>query len=326
MDKTKYGKYISKEIIEESGYSQITAPMVRYRGDRGGRDMTFEWYCITQPVVMDKEPTVNDGDQFMFFVGSDILDCSDFQAEVELPLGKEGKMQIIKEDKFVYIPSGLVHGPVKFKNVKKPVVLLSMHFSPKYSKKWNESETDYEKYMRRATMMGNARKPLPFALEIKYIRGDGVVFREQKIKNSLGGYGAMVGGGPPGSGTRGVEANLSLGCATISQAHIGPEPAHSHTDFDEWIIYFGGNPLNIEEFDGEIEMWWGEEREKHVLNSTCVTHMPPGLIHGSNDHRRVGKPYQEIIMMNVPGGKYYKEKNKIFAKEGEIMLGEGAEV
>ena len=113
MDKTKYGKYVSKEIIEESGYPQITAPMVRYRGDRGGRDMTFEWYCITQPVVMDKEPTVSDGDQFFWFVGSNVLDCSDFQAEVELPMGKEGKIQIIKEDKFVYIPERISPRPDK---------------------------------------------------------------------------------------------------------------------------------------------------------------------------------------------------------------------
>ena len=175
---------------------------------------------------------------------------------------------------------------------------------------------------------GGPAKPKTPMLDIKYIRFDGKVFREQKIDFSAfpSGYGAMVGsGGPPGSGMRGVEANLSFSCVTTTQAYLGPEPAHSHTDFDEWIIYFGGNPLNIEEFDGEIEMWWGEEREKHVLNSTCVTHIPPGLIHGSNDHRRVGKPYQEIIMMNVPGGKYYKEKNKLFAKEGEIMLGEDAE-
>jgi hypothetical protein len=49
---TKYGKYISREIIEESKYPQVTAPMVKYRGDRGGRDCTFEWSCITKPLVI----------------------------------------------------------------------------------------------------------------------------------------------------------------------------------------------------------------------------------------------------------------------------------
>jgi hypothetical protein len=81
MPPTKYGKYISREIIEESKYPQITAPMVKYRGDRGGRDMTFEWSCITKPLVMDDEPEVNDFDQFLLFGGGDITDFAEFDKE-----------------------------------------------------------------------------------------------------------------------------------------------------------------------------------------------------------------------------------------------------
>jgi hypothetical protein len=100
---------------------------------------------------------------------------------------------------------------------------------------------------------------------------------------------------------------------------------HYHNHIDEWIIYMGGNPLDIEDFDAEIEMWWGEEREKHVLDSTCVTHMPPKQIHCSNDHRRVGKPFYEII--TVTSNNYFKEKDKVVVSQedrGDIMITKGA--
>ena len=82
MEKKKYGKFISREIIEESKYPQITAPMVKYRGDRGGRDLTFEWCCVDKPLEMDDEPEVNEFDQYLLFFGSDVNNFADFQAAV----------------------------------------------------------------------------------------------------------------------------------------------------------------------------------------------------------------------------------------------------
>jgi hypothetical protein len=48
--------------------------MINYLGDRGGKNMTFQWSCITQPVVMDAEPEVNDRDQFLLFAGANLED------------------------------------------------------------------------------------------------------------------------------------------------------------------------------------------------------------------------------------------------------------
>jgi hypothetical protein len=89
-----------------------------------------------------------------------------------------------------------------------------------------------------------------------------------------------------------------------------------------WIIYLGGDPMNVEEFDAEIELQWGEEREKVTIDSACVVHKPGGLIHSSVDHRRVGKPYMEIMVFISPN--YFTEGKTVYSKEGELMISKGA--
>jgi hypothetical protein len=39
-----------------------------------------------------------------------------------------------------------------------------------------------------------------------------------------------------------------------------------------------------------VELWLGEEQEKHIIDATSVVHIPKGLIHGPLIYRRVDKP------------------------------------
>ena len=68
MPPTKYGKYVTRDIIEQSKYSRITSPIAKYQGAGGVNALTCEWSCITKPLVMDDEPEVdNERDQFLLF-------------------------------------------------------------------------------------------------------------------------------------------------------------------------------------------------------------------------------------------------------------------
>jgi hypothetical protein len=157
MSLTKYGKYITREIIKESKYPQITTPIASYNGCRGGGNalQNCEWSCITKPFTMDMEPEVdNDRDQFLLFASSNINDSNEFQSEAELSIGKNGKKQVITEPTLVYIPKGLEHGPVKFKSIKKPIALLNWYLSPELSTSWEAP--DESKYLAKV-----GRPPLP---------------------------------------------------------------------------------------------------------------------------------------------------------------------
>jgi hypothetical protein len=313
--KTRYGNNISTEIVEVSKYSRITAPIVKYRGDRGtSSDLSFEWSCITQPLVMDAEPEVNENDQFLLFTGSNIDDFDEFQAEIELPIGKEKKKQIITGPTFVYIPKGLVHGPVKFSVIGKPVVFWNIFLDAKYSENWVAPE--YSKYLAKPKMISVDG----FAGDmIVATHGTDIPFRYIKT--------------PPFRGVTcwcneiGLQANLSMGYTVVKyRDYCVMEPVHYHRRLDEWVFYMGGNPLDVGDFDADVEMFWGREHEKQVIDSTCVCHIPPGMVHIGNEKRRVGKPILETIFV-AGTGDYYRDRDKVLIskeEEGEVMISEGA--
>jgi hypothetical protein len=116
VSRTKYGKYVTREIIGESKYSAITTPIARYSGCRGGGDaLTCEWSCITKPFTMDQEPEVdNERDRFLLFGGTNLEDyyaaaptdkvllSDESKGEVMIPKGAADYVPPIPLDEWVW--------------------------------------------------------------------------------------------------------------------------------------------------------------------------------------------------------------------------------
>jgi hypothetical protein len=83
---------------------------------------------------MDEEPHSHDFDEFLCFLGSNPEDPEDFGAEIEVSLGEEGEKQIINTATVVCIPKGMIHYPVNFKKIDKPVLFCNIYMSPEYEK------------------------------------------------------------------------------------------------------------------------------------------------------------------------------------------------
>ena len=66
------------------------------------------------------------------------------------------------------------------------------------------------------------------------------------------------------------------------------------------IVEEAGSDINVEEFDAEITMWWGEEAEKIVMDGTSVAHVPPGLLHRGLFFDPVRRPYVHIHAYTAP--------------------------
>jgi hypothetical protein len=89
-------------------------------------------------------------------------------------------------------------------------------------------------------------------------------------------------------GVTGMSCNF--GVNSITEPYLLPDPPHRH-EFDEYLFFIGGNPLNMGEFDAEIEVALGEEWEVQIINSTSIIYIPKGLQHCPINVRRVGKPF-----------------------------------
>jgi len=340
---TKYGRYVTREIICESKYPQITAPMARYDGCRGGGEnaINFEWSCITKPFVMDDEPEIdNERDQFLLFYSGD-QENPEFGAEIEFSIGEKGKKQIITEPTYVYIPKGTRHGLVNFKTIRKPISFMTYYLGPEYSTSWVPAdESMYVANSKTPRKEFFQAKPgvTPVKNTMEAFHADGRPFRN--IENRAEGMG--MGGGRRDSipiafssvyGWPGKVSPLCAITSTASWSHCSgayTEPIHAHIESHQLNVYLGANRLNIEEFDAEIEVFLGKEHEKHVLNTCGANHMVPGLVHMGDEIRRVGKPYCNFMFVIGPYMSNYSEaasKDKVQLGDpakGEVMISEGA--
>ena len=144
MARTKYGKYMTREIIAESKYPEITVPMARYGGCRGGGDaLEAEWSCITKPMVMDQEPEVDlDRDEIIMIGSTNVEDGADFHASRNSTRTERQEAGHHRAG-LIYIPKGYTHGPVTVKSLKKPIFVQSSRLSAQYSSGWDvKNESD----------------------------------------------------------------------------------------------------------------------------------------------------------------------------------------
>ena len=112
------------------------APRVVFDSEEGFGDTTFgfRYSYFTGPPFEFEEPHSHDYHQFLCFLGTP-ENVREFDAEVELSLGEEGEKYSIKKTTIVHTPPGLIHTPINFKRIDKPVLLINITLSPEYVKK-----------------------------------------------------------------------------------------------------------------------------------------------------------------------------------------------
>lgn len=145
MEKTEseYKKYIITELKSNIVEGKWTEPMQIAGDGKDGRVLWIDnelipgafyvettWaFPITESDPPDKYPhTVNQShthnyDEVLAFFGTNYNDPHDLGGEIELWLG--GEKQTITKSAIVFIPKGLQHCPLIYKQVEKPIFIFS---------------------------------------------------------------------------------------------------------------------------------------------------------------------------------------------------------
>ena len=128
---TKYGKYVIKKPVAIGGYG----PEFVYMGEKEYKsNFTIMFLRITAPTLMEEFAHSHDFDMYLYFMSFDPENMGDLGADIEIGLGKEQEIHKITTPTTVYIPAGMVHCPLKFKRVDKPVLFVHCTLAPKYVK------------------------------------------------------------------------------------------------------------------------------------------------------------------------------------------------
>lgn len=86
-------------------------------------------------------------------------------------------------------------------------------------------------------------------------------------------------------------AKMNMGFQQFVKPYKLEQISHHH-DVDEYLIFLGCEfPDLISSFDAEIEIFVGDEYERHIVNKATVFYVPAGLEHNPCEIRKVNKPF-----------------------------------
>ena len=145
MAETKYGKYFLSEPELKNTFvnpKNASPKALMESGPHFGMgSMTIDWEAVMEPYVVDPVPHYHDFDEYLCFLGSNIQNIFDFDAEIEEYVGEEGEKHVIDKCTVFYIPKGLVHCPIIYKRVGKPVFFNVIAAMPDYFKELGKYRT-----------------------------------------------------------------------------------------------------------------------------------------------------------------------------------------
>ena len=132
MNERKYSRYFIKRPILPGKFCDRLVFFSRNYEVVGEKNFSVLWNCITEPFLMVENPHSHDFDQFLHFYGANPVDIGDFDAEVEISLGEEGEKHVITEPTVLHLPAGMIHCPLEFKVVNKPIIFMNVALTPEY--------------------------------------------------------------------------------------------------------------------------------------------------------------------------------------------------
>jgi hypothetical protein len=140
MAELKTAKYVREAPTRKPNHKEVTTmvPTITSDADFGNMGFHMYWQTIKVPFTMAAEPHRHDFPQYLTFTGTDPDDLVNLGGTVEIMLSEDGQTMdkyIITKTTTIYIPPGLYHNPLVFKEVTRPILMMDLYFSDKYERK-----------------------------------------------------------------------------------------------------------------------------------------------------------------------------------------------
>ncbi len=147
MADSKYRKYfLTEPELRNKPLIKMATPSAYVDSERhfgSAANFSMAWRLIKEPALFDRVAHSHKFDQFLCFLGGNLENIFDFDATIELFLGAEEELNLIEKPTVVYIPAGLVHTPLTFKRIGKPVLFHPISLTPAYYSKASENRTSH---------------------------------------------------------------------------------------------------------------------------------------------------------------------------------------
>ena len=104
--------------------------------------------------------------------------------------------------------------------------------------------------------------------------------------------------------------DVSLSWWPIAEPFEMIAETHAH-DFDQFLIFVGGDMSNMVDLGGEVELTLGEEKaklEKFVFTTATTVYIPAGMLHCPLNFKKVNDPNKPILFHDLFFSSEYKRR------------------
>jgi hypothetical protein len=135
--------YNGKDDLPEGPDLQVSCQLMLESGCGWGLGYTIEHPGGT----ITDFPHSHDEDEIWLFLGTNPNDNKDLGGEIEFWMGEgdEAEKYIITKPSAVLVPAGVVHCPVVFNKIKRPIISLPMLFDRKYKSNYTELPATFKR-------------------------------------------------------------------------------------------------------------------------------------------------------------------------------------
>jgi hypothetical protein len=147
MAKNKYDQLFLTEFKEPSNVKGVGNPQAYFRGARQipGANMNMGWQVFTDPIHLEKEPHTHDFDEYLIFLAAELPDLfTSFDADIDFWIGEEMEYHHITKSTIIFIPKGMLHCPLNFKKIVKPVLFSAILLNSRFTKTMGGKEYAYD--------------------------------------------------------------------------------------------------------------------------------------------------------------------------------------
>ncbi|MDR0857763.1 MAG: hypothetical protein LBN97_01895 [Oscillospiraceae bacterium] len=122
----KFNPEYNEAATIEGDSDFVARPQAYFRGASQipGAKYNVGFQVMVRPYFLDRNPHIHNVDEYLIYMGVPYPDpFSNFDAKIRLVLGEgaEAEEYIITEPTIIRIPAGVVHCPMEFVEVRKPV-------------------------------------------------------------------------------------------------------------------------------------------------------------------------------------------------------------
>jgi hypothetical protein len=345
MEEKKYAKLRLSELPPEQryrGFARWPQTIVFTDDDiiKGSNHFVASWVTsLSRPV---HGPHTHNDDELLVFLSSNPDNIRDLGCEVEMCIGPEMERHVFTESNLVYVPADLVHGPIRFRNLRRPFIFIQAVRAPKLTETprvelvpkarrdkmvffdfdGTQTDKEVEKQYQKIQEFANALKEAPAEEEPAMAAAPGETKYSKYFFSELSPEKKQYKFGRLPQTLVFVDDDVIKGCHHFWALMIAPGPwpehgPHSHRN-PEAMGTLGidwNNPQDSGSEGGED--WMGTEMEHYSSDTgkSGLTLMPAGIVHGPV---RYGKKLRPSIMFQCHYAPRLTEKSfKKLVSEGE---------